>query len=212
MSPRPASCGFGRARTLSELPARAAAPEVDVALVTAPVAPGHREEAAAPTRRAAEREAEAGPVLRTEDHEERPTTRTDDREGGGPTRTLKPANDNPGGATHQRVALSDTDMVTMPKAMEGSVFVHPDSRNLMAANDNFGRLINTDPTREVAIHHNPVTGEYVVIRQAGSVATSGRAASFTVRRGRAADLGRRRAGARRALDRHSLHPNRQPAP
>ena len=59
----------------------------------------------------------------------------------------------------------------MLKAMEGSVFVHPDSRNLMAANDNFGRSINTDPTREVAIHHNPVTGEYVVIQGgAGSVA------------------------------------------
>ena len=76
----------------------------------------------------------------------------------------EPANDNPGARPHQVMALSDVAMVSMPKAMEGGVFVHPDTRNLMAANDNFGRLINADPTREVAIHHNPVTGEYVVIQ------------------------------------------------
>ena len=129
------------------------------AAVPAPHIGAEPEPASTSPRRTGEAGPEEAPILRTED------------KGEGPSRTLTPANDNPGGTTHQRVALSDTDMVTMPKAMEGSVFVHPDSRNLMAANDNFGRLINADPTREVAIHHNPVTGEYVVIQGAtGSVA------------------------------------------
>jgi hypothetical protein len=91
--------------------------------------------------------------------------RTADREGPAGRRTLpEPANDNPGGRPHQIMALSEFDMLTMPKVMEGAVFVHPDSTNLTAANDNFGRLIQADPTREVAIHYNPVTGEYVVIQ------------------------------------------------
>ncbi|MCJ2186507.1 hypothetical protein [Novosphingobium beihaiensis] len=94
-----------------------------------------------------------------------PGLRTGDRERPAGRRPLpKPANDNPGGRPHQIAALSDFDMVSMPKAMEGAVFVHPDSTDLMAANDNFGRLINADPSREVAVHFNPVTGEYVVIQ------------------------------------------------
>ncbi len=94
-----------------------------------------------------------------------PGLRTGDRDEPGGRRALpEPANDNPGGLPHQIAALSNFDMLSMPKAMEGAVFVHPDSRNLMAANDNFGRLINADPTREVAVHFNPVTGEYVVVQ------------------------------------------------
>lgn len=76
---------------------------------------------------------------------------------------IRPANDN-GPPAHLRAALSDTNLAAMPRLAEGSVVVHPDSRNLMAANDNFGRLVNLSPDREVAIHFNPVTGEYVVIQ------------------------------------------------
>ena len=134
------------------VPARLAAPETET-----PASSAHpsteTEPTAAPARHVTEAEREPVPILRT-----------DDPEGGTDKKALTPANDNPGGAKHQRVALSETDMLSMPKAMEGSVFVHPDSKDLMAANDNFGRLINADPTREAAIHFNPVTGEYVVIQ------------------------------------------------
>lgn len=94
----------------------------------------------------------------------RPLRAGDGEEPGARRPLPEPANDNPGGRPHQVAALSNFDMLSMPKAMEGAVFVHPDSRDLMAANDNFGRLINADPAREVAVHFNPVTGEYVVIQ------------------------------------------------
>lgn len=89
----------------------------------------------------------------------------DERSGGG--RILEGANDNgpPGTApARTRVALGDTDMVNMGRIAEGTVFMHPDSQSPIAANDNFGRMIIADPTREAAIYHNPVTGEYIVIQ------------------------------------------------
>jgi hypothetical protein len=83
---------------------------------------------------------------------------------GGPGRIVRAANDNPGQPVHARIDLAATDMIGMGRVPEGSVLVHPDSRSLLAANDNFVRLINADPTREAAVFHNPETGEYIVIQ------------------------------------------------
>jgi hypothetical protein len=73
------------------------------------------------------------------------------------------ANDN-GGATERKLAVGSVDMVALGPIAEGTVFVHPDSRNREAANDNFGRMVLADPTREVAVYRNPITGEYIVIQ------------------------------------------------
>lgn len=73
------------------------------------------------------------------------------------------ANDN-GGAVEKRFAVASVEMVALGPIAEGTVFVHPDSRNREAANDNFGRMVLADPTREVAVYRNPVTGEYIVIQ------------------------------------------------
>ncbi|HEX5182273.1 MAG TPA: hypothetical protein VFW19_03870 [Allosphingosinicella sp.] len=111
------------------------------------------ESPAAARRRAADgdEKAEADPIV----------ARTEDEPGG--KKTLVAANDNPGGPTHVTVALSEHAMLSGPVA-EGSVFVHPDSKSLKAANDNFDHLVARDPTREAAIYHNPETGEYIVIQ------------------------------------------------
>jgi hypothetical protein len=82
--------------------------------------------------------------------------------------TITAANDN--GATQARLAVAHVDMVALGPIAEGTVFVHPESRNREAANDNFGRMVLADTNREVAVYRNPVTGEYVVIQGAkGSV-------------------------------------------
>jgi hypothetical protein len=145
--------GAGAAHPAAEAPPQVPASELPDTARRAPPPGMGIDENGALVPHALMHDDEVGP-LRTSDREER---------GGG--RSLpEPANDNPGGRPHQVTALSEFDMVTMPKVGEGAVFVHPDSKNLMAANDNFGRLINADPSREVAIHFNPVTGEYVVIQ------------------------------------------------
>jgi len=64
----------------------------------------------------------------------------------------------------KRVELNPNEMLSMGRVKEGSVFIHPDPTNLMAANDNYRHLILADPTREAALYHNPITGEYVVIQ------------------------------------------------
>lgn len=90
------------------------------------------------------------------------------RTGDGDARRPGAANDNDGAGgprpMRTRAALADGEMLRMGRVAEGSVFIHPDTTNLHAANDNFGRLVNADPTREVAVYHNPVTGEYLVIQ------------------------------------------------
>ena len=80
-------------------------------------------------------------------------------------RTLTGANDNGEGApVRARMALAEGEMLRMGQVKEGSVFIHPDAKSLSAANDNFTALVTADPSREVAIYHNPVTGEYLVIQ------------------------------------------------
>lgn len=64
----------------------------------------------------------------------------------------------------KRVELNPTQMLSMGRVKEGSVFIHPDPTNFAAANDNYRQLILADPTREAALYHNPITGEYVVIQ------------------------------------------------
>lgn len=64
----------------------------------------------------------------------------------------------------KRVALDPTQMLSMGRVKEGSVFIHPDPTNFAAANDNYDQLILADPTREAALYHNPITGEYIVIQ------------------------------------------------
>lgn len=80
-----------------------------------------------------------------------------------PGGSITAANDN-GGAVQARLAVGSVDMVALGPISEGTVFVHPDSRNREAANDNFGRMVLGDPTREVAVYRNPVTGEFIVIQ------------------------------------------------
>jgi DNA/RNA non-specific endonuclease len=82
------------------------------------------------------------------------------------TKTLKAANDN--GPGEHKISLSEVDLVKVGSVADGSVFVHPDSTNRAAANDNFGRLVLNDPTREVIVLRNPATGEYVVIQGAAT--------------------------------------------
>ena len=65
---------------------------------------------------------------------------------------------------HAKVALAETNMARMGRIQEDSFIIHPDSTNLHAANDNFGTLVNADPTREAAIFRNPTTGEFVVVQ------------------------------------------------
>ena len=85
---------------------------------------------------------------------------------GPPDGSTKPpvtaANDN--GPGEHKVALSEATLQTMGRIAEGSVFVHPNSRSREAANDNFGHLMLGDPTREVAVYRNALTGEYLVIQ------------------------------------------------
>ncbi|TGX55005.1 hypothetical protein E5A73_06085 [Sphingomonas gei] len=88
--------------------------------------------------------------------------RTPDDESG--TRTITSANDNPDQPTHLHISLADVDASALPRIGVDSVLVHPDARSREAANDNFGRLLNIDPTREAAVYFNPVTGEYLVIQ------------------------------------------------
>jgi hypothetical protein len=99
-----------------------------------------------------------------------PVARTPGAKAEAATTTLKAANDN--GPGEHKISLSDVDLKKVGSVADGSVFVHPDSTNRAAANDNFGRLVLHDPTREVAVLRNPVTGEFVVIQGAeGSVGT-----------------------------------------
>src|SRR5205814_2498905 len=97
----------------------------------------------------------APPVAAGDEHL---AVRTADEEGG--RRPPAAANDNPGAKpVRARAALADGEILRMGSVAEGSIFIHPESTNLHAANDNFGRLLNADPSREVAIYYNPGTGE-----------------------------------------------------
>lgn len=83
--------------------------------------------------------------------------------GNPPGRVLTPANDN-GPAPVLRVALTAEAIVLMRPVGENTVVIHPDAKNLQAANDNYRMLIEADPSREVGIFRNPQTGEYVVVQ------------------------------------------------
>nr|WP_207786054.1 MFS transporter [Altererythrobacter segetis] len=109
------------------------------------------------------RPAQARPGAPPSPTDEALAVRTADEEGGG-RRLPAAANDNPGAPVRARIALAEGEMLRMGRVAEGSIFIHPESTNLHAANDNFGRLVNADPSREVAIYYNPGTGEYLVIQ------------------------------------------------
>ena len=157
--------------------------------------PAADEEAAGPmAQRRADEDEQPLPPLRPEaEGEERPTTRPgheiDAGEDGAPVRmhdpevdgplllrtadkTITAANDNPGKPVHVKIALDPAAMVSMGRIPADSIFVHPDSKSLKAANDNYRALLKADPTREAAVYKNPVTGEYFVIQGGpGSVAS-----------------------------------------
>ncbi len=136
--------------------------------------------------------------------------RTADEDPAGAGRIIAAANDNPDAPRHVRIALDETVMLSMGKLPEGSVLVHPDSRNLNAANDNFGRLINADPSREVAVYHNPITGEYIVVQGAETWVASVRPGGELERIGAALPVSRAgvpEPGGHWVL-RHHYHPNR----
>lgn len=80
-----------------------------------------------------------------------------------PGRVLTPANDN-GTAPVLRVALTAEAIVLLRPVDENTVVIHPDAKNLKAANDNYRMLIEADPSREVGIFRNPQTGEYIVVQ------------------------------------------------
>lgn len=94
-----------------------------------------------------------------------------DEDGAPRPRTLEGANDNgpPAAApVRMRADLAAGEMLRLGRVAEGSVFVHPDSQSLKAANDNFATLVNADPQREAAVYRNADTGEYIVIQGAAT--------------------------------------------
>jgi len=125
--------------------------------------PGSAPPEPAPRPTPAEERAGGGPAAEEPKPLREPVARTADlREGA--TNTLKAANDN--GPGEHKISLADVDLVKIGSVADGSVFVHPDSTNRQAANDNFGRLVLHDPSREAIVLRNPDTGEYVVIQGA----------------------------------------------
>nr|WP_299913681.1 hypothetical protein [Sphingomonas bacterium] len=135
------------AGTEEEAPRRIAAVDEKGAILPAP----HHEEEAARLARMVDPEGEGPLVARTAD------------EDAAPGKIKIAANDNPGAPVHVRVSLADTEMVSAAHLPADSILVHPDSHSRVAANDNFGRMINADPSREVAVYRNPVTGEFIVV-------------------------------------------------
>jgi len=94
-----------------------------------------------------------------------------DEDGAPRPQTLAGANDNgpPAAApVRMRADLAAGEMLRLGRVAEGSIFVHPDSQSLKAANDNFATLVNADPQREAAVYRNADTGEYIVIQGAAT--------------------------------------------
>jgi hypothetical protein len=77
--------------------------------------------------------------------------------------------------TQRRPARPEViELETLPEA---TVMMDPDPRNPAAAYENYATLIRDDPTREVAVYRNPVTGEYIVVQGVEGTVFVGRSAT-----------------------------------
>jgi hypothetical protein len=127
-----------------------------------PIKPAFAEEEAARLAKQVDPDAEGpDPAQKTRTSEEEPVAHSLDDDN---KTILKGANDDGPDAIHESMDLSKTEMVKLGTIPEGSVFIHPDSTNVQAANDNFTQLIGADPSREVSHLYNPITGENIIVQ------------------------------------------------